>query len=37
MDNLQMLIDGRAPLHKTVHIDTGRHFKEREYKEIKPN
>jgi hypothetical protein len=37
MDNLQALIDGRALLHKSAHIDTKGHFKEREYKEIKPN
>ena len=34
MDNLQMLIDGRAPLHKNAHVDTKRHFKDKGYKEI---
>jgi len=37
MDNLQMLIDGRAPLHKNAHVDTKRHFKDKGYKEILPN
>jgi hypothetical protein len=37
MDNLQMLIDGRAPLHKNAHIDTNGYFKENGYKEIVPN
>jgi hypothetical protein len=37
MDNLQLLIDGRAPLHKNAHINTKGHFKEKGYKEISPN
>ena len=35
--NLQALIDGSAPLHKTAHVPTGDHFKSRDYKEIAPN
>lgn len=37
MDNLQMLIDGSAPLYKNAHIPTGDHFKNRGYLEIAPN
>ena len=37
MDNIQMLIDGRAPLHKNAHVDTKGHFKDKGYKEILPN
>lgn len=37
MENLQLLIDGRAPLHKSAHVDTKWHFKDKGYKEIIPN
>jgi len=36
MDSLQMLIDGRAPLHKNAHIHTNDYFKTKGYKEIVP-
>jgi hypothetical protein len=29
MKNLQALIDGSAPLHKTAHVATGDHFKKK--------
>jgi len=37
MENLQSLIDGRAPVHKNAHVDTKGHFKDKGYKEILPN
>ena len=37
METLQALIDGRAPLHKSAHIDTKSYFKGKGYEEIIPN
>ena len=37
MKNLQALVDGSAPLHKTAHVATEDYFKRKGYKEIAPN